>query len=363
MCGIAGFSLSTTSDINPRQLSNALLSELDIRGNQASGFAFRSPKSSGMYKKAVAGASLPLKSMSRSSTDVLLHTRYATHGSIKTFDNNHPVTSPDKTIKLVHNGVIYNHELLRKSLDFQLPEVDTSVIPAILQQFDRNFDKLNMLDGDASIAWLDDNDSKTMYVARVSHSPLQIAQLVDGSFLFASTESIMRNALDKLNIIPEYCEPVPERTLLKIVSGVIAEVSGLPEFDTDYQESYGYDYGRYRNMTSGGWGGLSPESEWTSCTTDYDEFDEFGNFNESQIMGYRTPSGSDIEPRYVRVQSQWGDILVPDSWSEPANSEYPEIDGFEVNDYGQYYEKSTGTYMGDYDDMVYAGMFGDEAYM
>jgi len=341
MCGIAGFSLSTSSDINPRMLSNALFSELDIRGNQASGFAFRSPKSSGVFKKAVAGSSLSLKSMSRSATDVLLHTRYATHGSIHTYDNNHPVESPDKSIKLVHNGVIYNHELLRKSLDFDLPEVDTSVVPAILQQFDRNTDKFNMLDGDASVAWLDDNDTQAMYVARVSHSPLQIAQLYDGSFLFASTESIMLNALNKLGIIPEYCEPVPERTLLKIVSGVMTEVSAIPEFDVAYQETYGYNYGHYRNMTSGGWG----------SSTD----------TESCVMGYTTPSGSNIEPRYIRVQSQWGDILIPDD--DDIDVGFPQIDGFEVNEYGQYFESSTGTYMGDFNDMEYAGMFDDEQWL
>lgn len=336
MCGIAGFSLSTSSEINPRQLSNVLLSELDIRGNQASGFAFRSPKSSGLYKKAVAGASLPLKSMSRSATDVLLHTRYATHGSIKTFDNNHPVESPDKSIRLIHNGVIYNHELLRGELDYDLPEVDTSVVPAILQQFERNFSKLNMLDGDASIAWLDETDTDTMYVARVSHSPLQIAQLPDGSFVFASTESIMLNALDKLDLVPDYCEPVPERTLLKIRQGVMTDVIAIPEFDTKYEDKTWTNYGHYRNMTSGGWGSsISVDDEPESC-----------------VMGYKTASGSDVEPRYVRVQSQWGDVLIPDEFYQ-----YPPVDGMESDEYGNYYEKSTGTFMGSYEDMEYAGVF------
>lgn len=337
MCGIAGFSLSTGSDINPRQLSNALLSELDIRGNQASGFAFRSPKSSGVFKKAVAGASLPLKSMSRSATDVLLHTRYATHGSIKTPANNHPVESPDKSIRLVHNGVIYNHELLRKSLDFDLPEVDTSVVPAILQQFSRDTDKLNMLDGDAAIAWLDDTDTDTMYVARVSHSPLQIAQLTDGSFVFASTESIMLNALDSLDLEADYCEPVPERTLLKIRQGVMTDVVAIPDFDTAYEDTSWTNYGYYRNMTSGGWGS---------------SISEFDDEPESCVMGYRTASGSDVEPRYVRVQSQWGDVLIPDEFYQ-----YPKVNGMEADEYGNYYEISTGCFMGSYEDMEYAGAF------
>ena len=40
MCGIGGFSLSTDSKINPRVLSNALLTVLEDRGYMASGFAF-----------------------------------------------------------------------------------------------------------------------------------------------------------------------------------------------------------------------------------------------------------------------------------------------------------------------------------
>lgn len=344
MCGIGGFSLSTKSNINPRSLSNALLSELDIRGNQASGFAFRSPTSQGSFKKAVAGAQLPMKSMSRKTTDAILHTRYATHGSINVSANNHPVQSPDGSIDLVHNGVIYNHELIRTEIDKtnKLPEVDTSVVPAILQEYNRNFDKLNMIDGDAAVAWLDRKDSQTMWVARISHSPLFIAQLEDGSFMFASTESILLNALGKLELTPVYCEPVPERTIIGIRNGRMDVVQAIPELDKRFEDSSWYNYGNYRNMTSGGHTIGKPSAETIQSWDDDYEFT-------------KTQSGSDLTPKYVAVQSAWGDVLVPKQWYE--GSDYPHIDGFMVNEYGEYFDQNDGSFVGDFDDMADAGFF------
>ena len=346
MCGIGGFSLSTTSNINPRSLSNALLSELDIRGNQASGYAFRSPASQGAFKKAVSGAQLSMKPMSRKTTDAILHTRFATHGSISVPANNHPVQSPDKSIDLVHNGVIYNHELIRTEIDElnKLPEVDTSVVPAILQEYDRDFDKLNMIDGDAAVAWLDRNDSDTLWVARISHSPLFIAQLEDGSFIFASTESILLNALDKVELTPVYCEPVPERTLIGIRNGRMDIVRAIPELDKRFEDSSWYSYGKYRNMTSGGHNTLGESPS-------YAEIESW----DSDYENTYTNSGSDLTPKYVAVQSAWGDILVPQA--EESFTTYPKLDGFMVNEYGEYFDEIDGSYVGDFDEMADRGYF------
>jgi asparagine synthetase B (glutamine-hydrolysing) len=348
MCGIGGFSLSKTSNINPRLLSNALLSELDVRGNQASGYAFRSPVSQGVFKKAVSGAQLSMKSMSRKTTDAILHTRFATHGSIAVSANNHPVQSPDKSIDLIHNGVIYNHELIRTEIDElnNLPEVDSSVVPAILQEYDRDFNKLNMIDGDAAVAWLDRNDPDTLWVARISHSPLFIAQLEDGSFVFASTESILLDGLDKLELKPVYCEPVPERTIIGIRNGRMDIVQAIPELDKRFEDTSWYSYGKYRNMTSGGHNALGESPSYA--------YNEIETWDENTY----TSSGSNLTPKYVAVQSAWGDILVPQS--ETLESEYPTLDGFFVNEYGEYFDEENGTFIGDFDDMADGGFFNNQ---
>lgn len=342
MCGIAGFSLSQNSRINPRSLSNALLSELDIRGNQASGFAFRSPSTQGNFKKATSGASLPLRSMSRKTTDAILHTRYATHGSINVPANNHPVQSPDGSIDLIHNGVIYNHNLIRAEIDKlgKLPEVDTSVVPAILQEYDRDFDKLNMIDGDAAVAWLDRKDSDTLWVARISHSPLFIAQLEDDSFVFASTESIMLRALDKVELTAVYCEPVPERTLLGIRKGRLDIVQAIPELDKRFEDNSWSNYSSYRSMTAGG--------NTKSINSQYDIY--YDDEHDMDFAETCTVSGSNLTPKYVAVQSAWGDILVPQSWN--AEPDYPIIAGLVVNEYGEYFDEDNGMFVGDVDDML-----------
>lgn len=335
MCGIAGFSLSTKSRINVRKLSNSLLSELDIRGNQAAGFAYQTRTQQGSFKRPTSGASLSLKSMPRSTRSAILHTRYATHGSINDPSNNHPIPSPDKSIQLVHNGVIYNHNLVRSHLDFKLPEVDSSVIPAILQQFDRDFNKLNMLDGDAAIAWLDKSDLGVMRVARVNHSPLFISQLKDGSFVWASTQEILTRALRKAGLKPVYAESVPERTLLVIRDGMLSTVEALPETDPEFIDySWVGSYKSYRNMTSGNHG---------------DTVDDWFGYDP------KVTNGSNTQPKYVKYQSAWGEVALPES----DDFVYPMVNGLACNEYGEYFDIEDGQYIGHYEDLVDMGFIGN----
>jgi asparagine synthetase B (glutamine-hydrolysing) len=290
---------------------------MDVRGNQASGFAYQSSTTSGVYKKNVAGANLSVKQMSKGTRLAVLHTRYATHGSAKVMENNHPVLSPDKSISLVHNGVIYNHDIVRKGIDANLPEVDTAVIPALLQQFDRDTDSFERLDGDASVAWLDEQDRLTLKVARVSHSPLVIAQLKDGSFVFASTEQILLKALDAIKLSLVYMENVPERVLMTVRDGVLTDVDALPAMNPAYEDKFMYDYKSYRGMTSGGY-----------------------QFN--------APVASEIDQNTSMFASNG-------YWLEDESEfDLPEIDGYTLNEFGEYFDES-GVYMGSIDDMIEMG--------
>jgi len=323
MCGIGGFSLSKNSKINARKLSNALLTELDVRGNQASGFAYQLNNEQGVFKKDTSGSMLSLKGMPREAEYAILHTRFATHGSTSDMANNHPIQSPDKSIDLVHNGVIYNHALLRKELEFKLPEVDTSVIPALLQQFERNTDKFSMLDGDASVAWLDRKDKGVLRVARISHSPLAVAQVKDGSFVFASTKSILLKSLNRLGLKVTYIEEIGERTMLTIKFGRIIAQDVLPALDPAYADNTVYNYSSYRSMTSGSY----PQS----CQTG--------------------DSGVKV------MESLWGDVVIPSSWFDDETlPAFPEIDGLTVNDVGEYFDPQ-GYFVGDVDDLYDMGFF------
>lgn len=307
MCGIAGFSLSKNSKINSKKLANALLCGIESRGNQASGYAWQDGVSSGMYKSNVRGSSLSLKGMPRNADTVILHTRYATHGSVKVMANNHPVTSPDNNIALVHNGVIYNHQRVRTELGYTLPEVDTSVIPAILQK--HGVDRLDMLDGDASIAWLDERENGTLRVGRFSHSPLFVAQVRDGSLVFASTETILLAALKRIRADVVYLHNVPEKVLYTVRQGRIDGSDIMPETSPEFEEKLSYSsYGKYRGMTSG------------------------GKLNNSSVMGY-APYGYEDDIYEDLYDEGFQDFLT----------NYYETDGF-------FYDYS-GTFLGDIESM------------
>jgi len=251
MCGIGGFSLVAGADVDVQRLAGLLLSGLERRGSMASGFAWQSVDGSGYFKAPVAGSKLSLKALPVDAQSVILHTRLATHGSVSDNRNNHPVLSPDQSIALVHNGVIYNHDVVREHLSAQLPVVDTAVIPALIEQHSGDVQRFDMLDGDAAVAWLDSNELGVLRVARVSHSPLFVAQDVAGSFFFASTEDILRDALRLCGVVPVFVSVVDERTLLEVRLGVVSALVQLPGLSPEFSVER-RNVSSYRALTAGG---------------------------------------------------------------------------------------------------------------
>lgn len=229
MCGVAGFSLSINSKINARALAHHLLTQIESRGQMASGFAYGYEGKVGYYKDAVAGSNLRLKGLPRDTKTVIAHTRYATHGSVDDNRNNHPVMSPDNKIALVHNGVIWNHDSIRANAlaDFNLPDVDTSVIPAVLQKF--GIEGVSKLSGDAAVAWLESDEPNVLHLARLESSPMSFTQLVDGSIVFASLAGLLENALDNMGLEYGHIMTMDERDYFQIEFGAIVGIDKAPE--------------------------------------------------------------------------------------------------------------------------------------
>ncbi|MGM0440499.1 MAG: glutamine--fructose-6-phosphate transaminase (isomerizing) [Chlamydiota bacterium] len=133
MCGIFGY-VGSQSAVD---ISIAGLKKLEYRGYDSSGIAgvidnkLEHCKAVGkiqqMESKAL-GSKLKLKS-------AIAHTRWATHGK-PTVDNAHPHCDSDNTLAVVHNGIIENHDALRKMLQekgvaFQ-SDTDTEVIAQLI---------------------------------------------------------------------------------------------------------------------------------------------------------------------------------------------------------------------------------------
>lgn len=267
MCGIAGFSLKASSTVNARELAHALLSEIESRGGHASGFAFTANKKMGFYKDAVRGGQLPLRTLPRDAKTVILHTRFSTHGPESENENNHPVMSPDMSIAVTHNGVISNHDKIRDQLGEigqTLPEVDTAVIPALLQK--ENWRSFSRLSGYASLAWLVKGEKDILHLGKLKQSPVHWTMLHDGSFVYASTAMALRSALRAVGLWHGGIMELPERDYLQISNGVIVDADKLP---TMAYESYN-SYSRYSSATSGQGPkvvGGSPKAATSTATT------------------------------------------------------------------------------------------------
>jgi glucosamine--fructose-6-phosphate aminotransferase (isomerizing) len=138
MCGIVG----VVGSKKATEIIVEGLKKLEYRGYDSSGIAilqnkkFKSVKEEGK----IAALEKALKKVKLESEIAIGHTRWATHGKVSR-ENAHPHAS--KNICVVHNGIIENHQELRKSLEKSgskfISETDTEVVPHLIE---RNFEKL-----------------------------------------------------------------------------------------------------------------------------------------------------------------------------------------------------------------------------
>ncbi len=250
--------MAPNSKINARELANALLSEGEVRGTHASGYSYvtRDGKT-GTFKAPITGSQLELKGLPRKADSVIMHTRFATHGPASENVNNHPLKSVDERITLVHNGVLFNHDSVRAMLTngSQLPEVDSSVAPEMLSEY--GTDGFSVIGGDAAFAWFDTQTGNTIHLSRLNHSPVSIARLEDGSFVFASTDGILAKALKRLGLrwFGHYPKP-----FIELQDGdylTIQDAKAQQHEDLDWDRAARRYTQNWRNATSGGHGNVT----------------------------------------------------------------------------------------------------------
>ena len=110
MCGIVG----GVSDRNVLPILIEGLKRLEYRGYDSAGVAFRENSKISLIKAKgrVLDLENKLPEKKIKSNQGIAHTRWATHG-VPSEKNAHPQISENK-IFVVHNGIIENHENLRK---------------------------------------------------------------------------------------------------------------------------------------------------------------------------------------------------------------------------------------------------------
>ena len=113
MCGIVAY--VGTNEAYPIIIKG--LKRLEYRGYDSAGVAIGSKSTTKIFKKKGKVSNLESYVLQKdySGTIGIGHTRWATHGEPSEV-NAHPHTSGDKKLSLIHNGIIENHDSIKKAL-------------------------------------------------------------------------------------------------------------------------------------------------------------------------------------------------------------------------------------------------------
>ncbi len=181
MCGILGyFGLR-----NGTPLVHEGLKALAYRGYDSWGIAVHSDSHITIQKGI--GDISKTEPVALHSNRVIGHTRWATHGGV-TEANAHPHANMDKTISVVHNGIIENYNELRSELQKNgfvfASQTDTEVVPHLIDFYMRQgktFEQafkvtLGRLDGSYAILATHANDSSILFARNGSPLVLGLGQ-------------------------------------------------------------------------------------------------------------------------------------------------------------------------------------------
>ncbi|MCI5890321.1 MAG: class II glutamine amidotransferase [Lachnospira sp.] len=188
-----------------KKLTQALANSAEERGTDASGISYVRDGKVVIFKRPKPAHKLRFN-VPDGTKAVMGHTRLTTQGNQKFNYNNHPFPGhADKEFAFAHNGVLYNDKDLRK--DKKLPdtyiETDSYVAVQLIEQQNKlDFNSLkNMaedVEGNFTFTVLDEDNS--LYIVKGSSPMFLIHFEALGLYVYASTESIMINALKKVGI-------------------------------------------------------------------------------------------------------------------------------------------------------------------
>lgn len=201
--GIHDYGHSLTQKQKNRLLS-ILGTACEARGTDATGIAYNAGGKLCIYKRP--RPARWMRFQVPSTTDVIMgHTRMTTQGNERKNHNNHPFSGAvrDCQFALAHNGVLYNDLRLRK--EYKLPvtkiETDSYIATQLVESCgELNFGSMQYmaekLEGSYTFTVLSDKDE--LYFIK-GDNPMCLYHYLDrGMYVYASTEDILRTALQRL---------------------------------------------------------------------------------------------------------------------------------------------------------------------
>lgn len=201
MCAIFGLiDYKRVFSSHQREIILKVLSEeCEVRGTDATGFAFNSGGKLRIYKRPFPAHEMKLK-LPDDANIILGHTRMTTKGDQRQNFNNHPFFG-NAGIKfaLAHNGILYNENIIRH--DMSIPdshiETDSYIAVQILEKIGELSEKslaemAEKVSGSFVFAILDD-DNNSYFVK--GDNPLALYRFEAGFYIYASTDAILDKSL------------------------------------------------------------------------------------------------------------------------------------------------------------------------
>tara|TARA_B100000925_G_scaffold281456_1_gene253265 strand:- start:69 stop:1910 length:1842 start_codon:yes stop_codon:yes gene_type:complete len=146
MCGIVAY--VGTNEAYPIIIKG--LKRLEYRGYDSAGVAIGSKSTTKIFKKKGKVSNLESYVLQKdySGTIGIGHTRWATHGEPSEV-NAHPHTSGDKKLSLIHNGIIENHDSIKKALEAKdhifESNTDTEVLVHLIEEI-KNHEEVSLFE-------------------------------------------------------------------------------------------------------------------------------------------------------------------------------------------------------------------------
>ena len=227
MCAVFGFLdyKSKISNTILKKLIQNLSIAAEVRGTDATGISYVNHGKVVTFKKAKPAHKMKLY-FPRNTRAVVGHTRMTTQGSEKYNYNNHLFDGRcgTETFALAHNGMLYNDaELKTKYRLSKTPiETDSYVAVQLLEQekqlHTESIKKMAELVNGSFVFTILRNDN-TLFLVK-GNNPLTLYHFPKiGIYVYASTKSILDNALQQVNLSDKCCEiDVSEGEIVEIAS-------------------------------------------------------------------------------------------------------------------------------------------------
>lgn len=257
MCGIVGY-------IGTQQAAPILLdglSKLEYRGYDSAGIAIYNGDSIDMVKSK--GRLKVLNELTHDGETLkgtvgIGHTRWATHGSPSDV-NAHPHFNKDKSIVVVHNGIIENYLKLRKKMEKHgyefVSETDTEVIAHLLDYYYHGnplqaiTKVMHRMEGSYALGIIFKDHPEELYAVR-KDSPLIVGETKDGNIIASDVPAVLKYTRDVIFIENEEIVRMTEDSMefFNVDEEPLEKESVHIDWDVNAAEKGGFEHFMLKEM-------------------------------------------------------------------------------------------------------------------